>query len=451
MARPSHLSPDNILRFLQVRTDPASADDISRGLHLKRSDRNSLFKMLSKLKKRGAIREFPGGRYHLAGSKRENDPASASSESSRPNQSSSGSSPTPSPRRDELTGRLVLHHDGYGFVVPDTPTPQYAGDIFIPRTSIEDAMHGDHVLAKILRTGTGHGPQRAEGRIVRVLNRAHPSVVGLFRYGQRGNYVLPYDARMQHSVEILPGDELTPQLAEKLGLPAPSAGRSHRTRAETSCKPRPPHRRTRRRRRQRRNPEIPARRRISHWTRDRNYRPPRRSRRGHRDHHPQASPAARLPAGSHRRSRIARATRHRNRHAGTRRFSPSPDRHNRRRNRARFRRCRLRREEVRWLVALASSHRRRRALCPHHDAARQRSAPPRHQRLFSRSRRSDASRSAIERNVFAQAARRSSRHERVDGIRRARQHDRLAHDQRNHQVGRAHDVHQRQQSARRRR
>ena len=224
MARPSHLSPDNILRFLQVRTDPASADDISRGLHLKRSDRNSLFKMLSKLKKRGAIREFPGGRYHLAGSKRENDPASASSESSRPNQSSSGSSPTPSPRRDELTGRLVLHHDGYGFVVPDTPTPQYAGDIFIPRTSIEDAMHGDHVLAKILRTGTGHGPQRAEGRIVRVLNRAHPSVVGLFRYGQRGNYVLPYDARMQHSVEILPGDELTPQLAEKLGLPAPSSG-----------------------------------------------------------------------------------------------------------------------------------------------------------------------------------------------------------------------------------
>src|SRR5579872_4168827 len=220
MARPSHLSPDNILRFLQVRTDPASTDDISRGLHLKRSDRNSLFKMLGKLKKRGAIREFPGGRYHLAGSKREKDAAPAPSDN-RSNPSSSGLNAAPSPRRDELTGRLVLHHDGYGFVVPDIPTPQYAGDIFIPRDSIEDAMHGDHVLARILRTGTGHGPQRAEGRIVRVLNRAHPSVVGLFRYGQRGNYVLPYDARMQHSVEILPGDELTPQLAEKLAVPPP--------------------------------------------------------------------------------------------------------------------------------------------------------------------------------------------------------------------------------------
>jgi ribonuclease R len=217
MTRPSHLSPDNILRFLQVRTEPATADDIGRGLHLKKSDRRPLLKMLVKLKKRGAIREFPGGRYQLGGSKRERETSPAPSERHTDRASQAPSAP----RRDELTGRLVLHHDGYGFVVPDIPTPQYAGDIFIPRTSIEDAMHGDHVLAKILRTGTGPGPQRAEGRIVRVLDRAHPSIVGLFRYGPRGNYVLPYDARMQHSVEILPGDELTPQLAQKLGVPPP--------------------------------------------------------------------------------------------------------------------------------------------------------------------------------------------------------------------------------------
>src|SRR5580704_3728283 len=221
MARPSHLSPDNILHFLQVRTDPASVDDISRGLHLNKSDRRPLQKMLVKLKKRGTLREFPGGRYHLAGSKRERETASTPSERER--HSDRAGHQAQAPRRDELTGRLVLHHDGYGFVVPDIPTPQYAGDIFIPRDAIEDAMHGDHVLARILRTGTGPGPQRAEGRIVRVLDRAHPSVVGLFRYGQRGNYVLPYDARMQHSVEILPGDEVTPQLAQKLGLAAPAA------------------------------------------------------------------------------------------------------------------------------------------------------------------------------------------------------------------------------------
>jgi len=122
----------------------------------------------------------------------------------------------------------VLHHDGYGFVVPDVPMPQLDGDVFIPRDAVEDAMHGDHVLAKLQRVsdfrrgdfrgGGARGGQRAEGRIVRVLGRAHPSVVGLFRYGPRGNVVLPYDVRMQHEVEIPPGEELTAALRQKLGL-----------------------------------------------------------------------------------------------------------------------------------------------------------------------------------------------------------------------------------------
>src|SRR5262249_11142178 len=104
--------------------------------------------------------------------------------------------------RDEVRGRLVLHHDGYGFVVPDTPIPQLDGDVFIPPPAVEDAMHGDHVLVKVERVsargGRGGDGQRAEGRILRVLGRAHPSVVGLFRYGARGSQVVPYDSRMQH-------------------------------------------------------------------------------------------------------------------------------------------------------------------------------------------------------------------------------------------------------------
>src|SRR5258707_9099603 len=65
MPRPTHLSPDNILRFLQVRSAPASTTEIAQGLHLKKSDNRPLYKMLSKLKKRRAIEELPGGRYRL--------------------------------------------------------------------------------------------------------------------------------------------------------------------------------------------------------------------------------------------------------------------------------------------------------------------------------------------------------------------------------------------------
>ena len=238
MPRPSHLSPDNILRFLQVTRNAASANEIGAALHLGKAERRPLFNLLVKLKKRGAIEELPGGRYRLAGRKGQpvsGGDAAGSSGQGSVTDGSTGTGPGGSgsaanvrreagsyAARDEVRGRLVLHHDGYGFVVPDVPMPQLDGDVFIPRDAVEDAMHGDHVLAKLQRVsdfrgGGSHGGQRAEGRIVRVLGRAHPSIVGLFRYGLRGNVVLPYDSRIQHEVEIPPGEELTAALREKLG------------------------------------------------------------------------------------------------------------------------------------------------------------------------------------------------------------------------------------------
>jgi ribonuclease R len=214
MPRPSHLSPDNILRFLQVRSEPASTNEIAEGLHLKKADNRPLFKMLAKLRKRRAIEELPGGRYRLPSRKAEREaPGKMPVQGSlRPSQ------PSALADRAEVKGRLVLHHDGYGFVVPDSPMPQLDGDVFIPRDAIQDAMHGDHVLAKIQRLGGVSGAQRAEGRIVRILGRAHPTVVGLFRYGAEHNVVLPYDVRIQHEIEIPRGNELTPGLWKKLGF-----------------------------------------------------------------------------------------------------------------------------------------------------------------------------------------------------------------------------------------
>src|ERR1700693_6154675 len=117
--------------------------------------------MLAKLKKRGAIEELPGGRYRLPGRKAEQK---ASGKGARPNDSQHQRTYS-LVRRDEIKGRLVLHHDGYGFVVPDSAVPQLDGDIFIPRDAVEDAMHGDHVLVRLGRVAGLAGSQRAEGRI----------------------------------------------------------------------------------------------------------------------------------------------------------------------------------------------------------------------------------------------------------------------------------------------
>ena len=118
---------------------------------------------------------------------------------------------------DLISGRLVAHRDGYGFVVPDKPIPRVDGDLFIGRDNLADAMHGDRVLARVERR---RADGRAEGRIVEVVARQHPTLVGLFRYGPHGNHVLPYDTRIPHEVLIPPGEELTPELRQKLGATA---------------------------------------------------------------------------------------------------------------------------------------------------------------------------------------------------------------------------------------
>ena len=211
MPRSTALSTDNILRFLQLRNDPVSLEELSRSLQVRKSNRRDVLAMLAKLKKRGLVEELTHERFLLRRPERQ-----------------PGLAATPAPERiaqhratsrDEIRGRLVHHADGYGFVVPDVALPNVDGDIFIPRDQIEDAMHGDHVIAKITRLSGQSGARRAEGRIVRIVGRAHPSVVGQFRYVSRGAVVVPYDPRVQHDIELLPGDELSPALREQL-LPA---------------------------------------------------------------------------------------------------------------------------------------------------------------------------------------------------------------------------------------
>ena len=210
MSRQGSLSTDDVLRFLQVRETSHALEEILRALHLPKSAGRPLLKLLARLKKRGLVEELPDSRFRLM--RRNRSPRIAPAQ------------PAPERPRNTVSGRLVLHPDGYGFVVPDQPMPQLDGDIFIPRDAVEDAMHGDHVLAQLSRTSPGAAGQRAEGRIVRILDRAHPTVVGLFRYAARGNVVLPYDPRIQHEIEIQPGNELTPDLRAKLNLPQPAPG-----------------------------------------------------------------------------------------------------------------------------------------------------------------------------------------------------------------------------------
>jgi len=117
--------------------------------------------------------------------------------------------------RNLLIGRLTMHRDGFGFVIPEVASlnnndnlkSRLAGDVFIPPHAIGSSMHGDRVLVEVSAVRTDG---RAEGRIQRSLSRAHPTVVGIFHYGDRHNYVKPIDEKVTQEILIAPGMEIPP-------------------------------------------------------------------------------------------------------------------------------------------------------------------------------------------------------------------------------------------------
>src|SRR5476651_1321203 len=109
--------------------------------------------------------------------------------------------------REFAVGRLNMHRDGYGFLIAERPPERIQGDIFIPPESAQKAMHGDRVVVRIARI---EADGRADGEIVKVLRRAHPTVVGEFHIGRRGQYVVPHDDRIQQWIDIPEGMEFPP-------------------------------------------------------------------------------------------------------------------------------------------------------------------------------------------------------------------------------------------------
>src|SRR5580692_3130874 len=108
-------------------------------------------------------------------------------------------------RQNLIAGRLTMHRDGYGFVIPNPDQrATIEGDIFIPPPAIGSAMHGDQVLVEL---GRKKEDGRAEGRILRVLTRGNPTVVGTFHRGAKQNYVTPIDEKVQQDVIIPRGME----------------------------------------------------------------------------------------------------------------------------------------------------------------------------------------------------------------------------------------------------
>jgi ribonuclease R len=179
MARRPEITRSFVLsHFEKLPHARATYKQLVKEFQAKGADRVALDEKLEQLIARGDLIEWKTGHFVLTGASKE-----------------------------FISGRLQMHRDGYGFVIPDRPVEGLKGDLFLPPDSLEEAMHGDQVLARVARM---ERDGRAYGEIVRILKRAHVFVVGEFRI-QRHNYVIPHDPRVRQWVLIPEGLEKPPQ------------------------------------------------------------------------------------------------------------------------------------------------------------------------------------------------------------------------------------------------
>ena len=83
-----------------------------------------------------------------------------------------------------IVGRFQAHERGFGFVIPETGNE----DVFIPANAINGAMHGDRVMTRSTKPATATRGQ--EGEIIRILSRAHKTVVGTFDSSDNFGFVI---------------------------------------------------------------------------------------------------------------------------------------------------------------------------------------------------------------------------------------------------------------------
>ena len=105
---------------------------------------------------------------------------------------------------DLVTGLLHVHQAGFAFLTRENKPGEQ--DLFIAAQNTGTAMHGDRVVARITRdeqyARAKGGGARPEGRIIRILQRAHDTIVGTVQHSKNFFYVVPDDPRIVHNVYV---------------------------------------------------------------------------------------------------------------------------------------------------------------------------------------------------------------------------------------------------------
>ncbi len=160
---------DRLLTFFnETDTRPLSVEEIEERLEIEGAEEfTELVKALNELEESGDLVRTRKNRYGL-------------------------------PEKMNLVlGRIQMHSKGFAFLIPEEDGQD---DIFINPSDLNSAMNGDKVLVR--REKPSFAGERAEGVVLRILERAVTEVVGTYEASQNFGFVIADDKRIPHDIFI---------------------------------------------------------------------------------------------------------------------------------------------------------------------------------------------------------------------------------------------------------
>ena len=163
-------SRDHLLQFLVEAGRPAALTAIERHFKVKGPDaRAKLVKQLAKMVRSGQLILNRRSEYCLT------------------------------TKIELLTGKVIAHRDGFGFIVRDGE----GDDVYLSAREMREVIHGDRIAFKVIgkdRRG------RAEGKVVEVLEHGTSEIAGQFIRERGIGVVVPDNPRITHRVLIAKGE-----------------------------------------------------------------------------------------------------------------------------------------------------------------------------------------------------------------------------------------------------
>lgn len=190
---------ERILRYLSShQTHSFSARDLAKKTEVKRHEFKPFRRTLRRLAQQGILTEVEEGIYqwpgapkaprHGKGREKAGKAAAAPPARSERPRRMAGRAADSGP---EVEGILQQYRGGFAFLISKDKSKE---DIFVPPGAMGGAMDGDRVVVRVMRA---EGQRKAEGQVVRIVERRTKNLVGVFRMEASRARIIPWDHKIQ--------------------------------------------------------------------------------------------------------------------------------------------------------------------------------------------------------------------------------------------------------------